>query len=631
MKTLLRLPSVLFLCVAAASAAATRPSFLWITTEDMSANLGCYGDADARTPHLDALARTAVRYTHAFASSPVCSPARSTLITGISSTSLGTQRLRSQFPVPREVEPFPAALRRLGYHCTNNVKTDYNLQDERAFIAAAWDRNSNTADWRSRGPGQPFFSVINLMTTHQSRTGLWPVEEFEREIGSKLTASERADPARLAPPPFYPDTPAARQAWARYRDCITTMDRQVGEILERLRADGLAADTIVVFFSDHGMGLPRGKRTLYDSGLRVPLLVHVPEKWRHLVPGYAPGTIDRRFVTFIDFAPTLLALAGAPAQPHHEGHVFLGAGAAEPREYVHGARDRVDDAFDVASSVRDRRWLYVRNFMPHLSWMQPEGYSDGAEFRQELRRLAAAGQAKGGFASYAAPRRPREELYDTDADPFQLHNLASKPEHQDVIARMRAELQRWQLATRDAGFLTEPQMWARLRPGESARDVARDDTRYPLSRLLNAAGTVGDDAAAGRQREWLQDPDDAVRYWAAVGLNARLTLEPADRKSLRSALGDASPVVRLEAAAALGRTGATEAALPVLRAGLLDASPIVALHAARALQSLGAKAASLRPTMVERLAAARQAEANGDDYSMFIRFALEAALASPTQ
>jgi N-sulfoglucosamine sulfohydrolase len=627
MRTLLRLLAVLFLSVAAASGATSQPSFLWITTEDMSADLGCYGDPDARTPSLDALARTSVRYTHAFAPSPVCSPARSTLITGISSTSLGTQRLRSQFPVPPEVKPFPAALRRLGYHCTNNVKTDYNLRNEPAFIAAAWDQNSATADWRSRRQGQPFFSVINLMTTHQSRTGIWSVDEFEREIGAKLTAAERADPARLALPPFYPDTPGARQAWARYRDCITMMDHQVGEILERLRADGLAEDTVIFFFSDHGMGLPRGKRTLYDSGLRVPLLVHVPEKWRHLAPGYAPGTVDRRFVTFIDFAPTLLALAGAPAQPHHVGRVFLGPKAAEPREYVHGARDRVDDAFDVARSVRDRRWLYVRNYMPHLSWMQPEGYSDGAEFRRELSRLAAAGQATGGFASYAAPRRPREELYDTDSDPFQLRNLAGKPEHQDVVARMRAELERWQLASRDAGFLTEPQMWARLRPGESARDVARDDTRYPLARLLTAAGAVGDEAAAGRQRAWLRDPDDAVRYWAAVGLNARPTLEPADREALRAALGDASPVVRLEAAGALGRAGATEAALPVLREGLTDASPIVALHAARALQSLGAKATSLRTVMAERLAAARKAEAAGDDYSMFIRFALEAAMA----
>ena len=613
-------------CFAATALGAGQPNFLWITAEDMSANLGCYDDREARSPNLDRLALASIRYTHAFAPSPVCSPARSTLITGMYSTSLGTQRLRSQFPVPSEVAPFPVALRQLGYYCTNNVKTDYNLHDERTFIQAAWDESSDSADWRGRKAGQPFFSVINLMTTHQSRTGLWSEEQFEREIGSKLRPEERADPAQLTIPPFYPDTAGSRRAWARYLDCIALMDREVGQILGRLREDGLADDTIVFFFSDHGMGLPRGKRTLYDTGLHVPLIVHLPEKWRHLAPGLSAGSVDHRLVTFADFAPTMLALAGAPPLTYHEGQVFMGIGADEPREYVHGARDRVDDAFDLSRSVRDRRWLYIRNYMPHLSWMQPEGYSDGAVFRRELKRLADAGKANGGFANYASPRRPREELYDIEKDPFQVNNLAGHAEHEATLERLRAELMRRQLSTRDAGFLTEPQMWARIRSGESALDVARDDRRYPLVRLIAAAEAVGDDNAAPRQREWLRDPDDGIRYWAAVGLAARPVLTPADRTALRTALQDSSAVVSIEAGAALVRAGETVAGLPVLRAGLLDPSSIVALHAARALQLLGSAATPLRAEMVRRLETARAAENAGNDYGMFIRFALEAAL-----
>jgi N-sulfoglucosamine sulfohydrolase len=264
--------------------------------------------------------------------------------------------------------------------------------------------------------------------------------------------------------------------------------------------------------------------------------------------------------------------------------------------------------------------------MPHLSWMQPEGYSDGAVFRRELKRLADAGKANGGFANYASPRRPREELYDIEKDPFQVNNLAGHAEHEATLERLRAELMRRQLSTRDAGFLTEPQMWARIRSGESALDVARDDRRYPLVRLIAAAEAVGDDNAAPRQREWLRDPDDGIRYWAAVGLAARPVLTPADRTALRTALQDSSAVVRIEAGAALVRAGETVAGLPVLRTGLLDPSSIVALHAARALQLLGSAATPLRAEMVRRLETARAEENAGNDYGMFIRFALEAAL-----
>ncbi len=589
------------------ASATDRPNILWITAEDMSPNLGCYGDPDATTPRLDAFARESVRFTRAFATAPVCSPARSCLITGLYATSLGTQRLRSAFPIPEEFAPFTAGLRAAGYRCTNNVKTDYNLADEAAFIARAWDESSPRATWCGAGESQPFFAVHNLMTTHQSRTSVWPVAQFEEEIGGQLPDANRHAPSSLTLPPFYPDTPAARQAWARYQDCITVMDQQVGELLDALESDGLADDTIVFFFSDHGMGMPRGKRLLYDSGLHVPLLIRVPEKWRSLAPG-APGSVTERLVSFVDFPPSVLAACGLPVPDHFQGSAFLGSGQPPPREFVFGARDRVDEAFDVARSVRDHRWLYIRNYLPHLSWLQPEGYSDQSPFRRDL-------------ATAAVPRPP-EELYDCQADPYQLHNLAADPSHDDRLAQMRHQLHRWQLGTRDLGFLTEPQIWARLGENETPWEIARDGGTYPLEDLLAAAGR-DIPGAAGRLRD-ARDPGE--RYWAATVLESADPISDDQVGALRTALHDADPSVRIAAASALAGHGMADEALPVLADALAAESPDTVLLAARALELSVPAYGNATDAMRAALEKARQAESAGDPIAMFIRFSIEAAL-----
>jgi uncharacterized sulfatase len=608
----------------AALVAADRPNILWLTAEDMSPNLGCYGDPYAVTPHLDAFAKQAVRYTRAFATAPVCSPARSCLITGLYATSLGTQRLRSQFPIPREFRGFPAYLREAGYYCVNNVKTDYNLRDEAEFIRDTWDESSPKAHWRGRRQGQPFFAVINFMTTHQSRTSVWPPAEFEQEVGARLSMSDRHDPAKASLPPYYPDTPEARRAWARYHDCITALDMQVADRLAELEKDGLAEDTIVFFYSDHGMGTPRGKRTLFDSGLQVPLLVRFPPKWRHLAPTNAGGTTDR-LVSFVDFAPTVLSLAGVPAPKHFQGIAFLGPAAGRPREFVFGARDRVDEAFDLARSVRDGRWLYIRNFMPHLSWMQPERYSDAAPFRQEFKRLGAEGKLGVDQLGYAAPRRALEELYDTQADPHQLRNLATEPAHRGTLERLRGALRAWMIASRDAGLLTEPQMWERIQPAGTPFEFAQNPRRYPLARLLDAADLAGRPDAEGRQIRLLRERDDALRYWGALGLGAAEQLSARSRAALERVLDDASPVVRIEAAAALARGGVTGRPLHVLESELSISRPETMLHAARALELLGEKARAAQPAMEKALAFAREQEAKSEIF-LFVRFSLEAAL-----
>jgi len=332
-----------------------KPNILWITCEDTSPYLRCYGAALAVTPNLDRLAGQSILYTNAYATAPVCAPSRSCLITGVYATSLGTQHLRSDVAIPRRIEPFPKLLRAAGYYCSNNFKEDYNFKD-----VTIWDDSSPTAHWRHRRAGLPFFSVFNIMTTHQGQINGSDAEFFAKYT-SRLKPEERHDPRLIALPPYYPDTPMVRKIWARYYDLITCMDQQVGEILAQLEADGLADSTIVFFFADHGLGIPRFKRTLYDSGLRVPLMVRFPARYQRLAPLASGGRTDQ-LVSFVDFAPTVLKLAGVSIPSHMQGQPFLGDGPASSpagaglkpglpakaveREYIFATHSRVDEAYE---------------------------------------------------------------------------------------------------------------------------------------------------------------------------------------------------------------------------------------------------------------------------------------------
>jgi len=373
------------------------------------------------------------------------------------------------------------------------------------------------------------------------------------------------------------------------------------------------------------MGLPRGKRCLWDSGLSEPLLVRFPNRFRRFAPAAAGGTTDR-LVSFVDFAPTVLSLCGVKPPAEMQGRAFLGDAVGEPRAFVFGARDRVDEAFDLSRSVRDARFLYVRNFMPHLSWMQPENYSDGSTFRRELTRLAHEGRLNPAQLTYAAPHKLLEELYDTDADPHQIHNLAADPAHRATLERMRRTLREWLLKTRDAGFLTEPQVWERIGSAGTPLDLAREDARYPLARLLDVADLVGRPEAVSEQVKLLRDVDDGVRYWAAVGLHGSGRAAAPARPALRDALKDSSAVVRIEAAAALVELDDAAESLRVLQDELRSSRPDVALHAARALQLLGDRARPVWPAMREVCERARREEPTVGDGAMFLRFSLESAL-----
>ena len=600
-----------------------RPNILWLTCEDMSANLGCWGDAYARTPNVDRLAGESVRYTNVFVTAPVCSPVRSCLITGVFASSLGTANLRSRMPIPAEMTGFPSYLRKAGYYCTNNVKTDYNTANEPAVVKASWDQCSAKAHWRGRPAGRPFFAIFNDMVTHQSRSMVWPYEQFKRDVQGKLAPADVHDPAKAPVPPYYPDTPIVRRTVARYYDCITAMDGNVGRLLKQLDDDGLADETIVFFYSDHGAGLPRHKRLLLDSGMHVPLMVRFPKKYRHLAPAVPGATLDRLLST-VDLPPTVLGLAGLDVPGYMQGVAFLGPKAGPPRKHIFGHRDRVDEAFDLARMARDDHWLYLRNYMPHLSYNQPSFYSDMGEIRVEITRLAAEGKlTTPAQKHYAGPSRPLEELYDTANDPHQVRNLAGDPQHKARLEEMRGLLRKWILDSRDLGFLPELDIAERSR-GSTPYDMAKDRQKYPLERILAAAELVGTGAdSLGRQVELLKDTDPAVRYWATVGLHALGEKARPAVGALTAAMKDDSAAVRIESAWALAAMAQTDAALALLAKELEGRDGRAAVRAARALQMLGEAARPALPAMKRALAAARKGQG---DPAMFLRFALDPAV-----
>ncbi len=433
----------------------TRPNFLWISTEDISPDLGCYGDTYAVTPNLDRLAEQGVRYNNVFSHSGVCAPTRSGIITGMYPTTIGTHHMRCAGVPPRHVTCFTEYLRAAGYYCTNNAKTDYQF----ASPLTAWDECSKTAHWQNRPEGKPFFAVINFTTTHESQIRNRSDAMLKRL--ARLGPDERHDPAQATLPPYYPDTPKVRQDWAQYYDLITLMDRQVAGVLKQLEDDGLAEDTIVWFWGDHGRGLPRAKRWIYDSGLRVPLIVRVPEKWRRrALPGnpdaVKPGTVSDDLVAFIDLAPTMLSLADIEIPDHMQGRAFLGRQKARLRDYIYAARDRMDEAYDLIRAVRDKRYKYIRNYMGYVTRGQDIDYMNQMPTMQEMRRLHAEGGLAGPQKQYFEPTKPLEELYDTTADPHEVNNLAGNPQYAEVLERLRRAHVEWYLRTEDVGLIPEP-------------------------------------------------------------------------------------------------------------------------------------------------------------------------------
>ncbi|MDF1860489.1 MAG: sulfatase-like hydrolase/transferase [Verrucomicrobiales bacterium] len=584
-----------------------RPNIVWITAEDMSPTLGCYGDKYANTPNLDAFAKESVRYTHAFAAAPVCSPSRSTLITGMWAPSLGTSQMRSGFPIPAEVKGFPSYLREAGYFTTNRVKTDYNTADANRLIEESWNASTPEAHWRSdkREKGQPFFSVFNHMTSHQSRTMVWPYEAFQEHVQSELSAEEVHDPDKAPIPPYYPDTETVRKTVARFYDCVTVMDKQVGRLLAELEEDDQAENTIVFFYSDHGSGMPRHKRLLHDSGMHVPLMIRFPEKWKHLAPA-APGETLDRLVTFVDYPATVLSLLGLEVPDYMQGEIFLGKDAAPEPHYVYGFRDRVDEVFDMSRSIRSDRFLYIRNFLPHQSWNPPSVFSDLGKIRRDITAYAAINGDKLTVAQrhYAGPTRPVEEFYDTEADPHNVNNLAlgdMSGEIRKALDHHRAMLAVKRMEILDTGAIPETVMADFLEEeGAPMRTITTGGTNHRPD--LDAAWAAADKVGFGTKEELLElldSGDDYVRFWGIIGLRHLAHDDQQLLELLYDSMDDVSAPVRIEMASWMAHASENNRleALRVLGRELENANWWTALRACRALELLGEKARPMLPFM----------------------------------
>ena len=536
-----------------------RPNILWISSEDTGTHLRCYGDRRAITPNLDRLASQGVRYLRAYSVAGVCAPSRSAIITGMYPTTLGTMHMRCDARLPENIRCFPEFLRQAGYYCTNNSKTDYNFRAPRE----TWDESSERAHWRNRRQGQPFFAVFNITVSHESR--IPPRGEEFGKISARLAPSDRQNPKKLRIPPYHPDTEAVRRDWANYYEIVTAMDYEAGDRLRELAADGLAEDTIVFYWGDHGDGLPRDKRWLYETSVHVPLIARVPEKHRSY--GQArPGTASRELVSLIDLAPTALNLAGVPLPPQFQGRAILGENLKSPRQYVYGVRDRMDERYDTIRSVRDRRFRYLRNYEPWKPYCQFMSTAEGGPTMQELRRLHAARALPKEAERFMASTKPAEELYDAENDPYEVKNLAGESRYRAVLERLRKAHEDWMDETKDMGLIPEPELEAREEALGNRVEIMRRAGSYDLPRRLRQAVKLVEqgEAALPKLAEALRDNEPAIRYWAATGIGNLAGKAGALASDLRRACKDESAAVRVAAARGLLRMGLTTEAEPVL-------------------------------------------------------------------
>ncbi|MFC1783032.1 sulfatase [Planctomycetota bacterium] len=409
------------------------PNILWLVAEDLCPDLACYGAKLVKTPHLDKLAQDGARYTHAFSTSPVCSPARSALMTGMYQTSLASHQHRTQNkkPLPEPIKLYTDYFRSAGYYITNSRmnmtapgKTDFNFQVDKPF---------DGTDWRDRKPGQPFFSMVNFQETHR---------KFKRDPDNPI------DPDKVKLPPYYPDHPLTRRDWADYLECVQVLDKKVGQILQRLQENGLTEDTLVLFFGDHGRPHVRGKQWLYDGGIHIPLIF----RW----PGHIePGTIVDDLISAIDLGPTCLQAAGIDTPKHLQGRNFLGENVKK-RDYIIAARDRCDETCDRIRCVRTKRYKYFRNFFPNLPYTQTNLYkSRSYPVLALMHVLYAQGKLTPTQEKFMASHRPAEELYDLQKDPHELNNLADDKNQQSVLTQMRQTLDNWINETNDEGEISE--------------------------------------------------------------------------------------------------------------------------------------------------------------------------------
>lgn len=584
----------------------SRPNILWISCEDISPHLGCYGDPHAITPNLDALAKEGVRYTHAYTTAGVCAPCRSGIITGMYQNSIGTHHMRCDAKLPDWLEPFPMLMKDAGYFCTNNSKTDYQFTEPSP--KKIWNESGARAHWKNReNADQPFFAVFNFTGCHES--GIASESKY-KQVTRSLESNERQLAATLTTlPPYYPDTPIVREDWKRNYELITAMDHWAGELIRELQESGEYENTIIFYWSDHGIGLPRAKRWLYESGTHIPLIIRLPPKYREDQQG-VPGSTETQLISSIDFAPTTLNLAGIQIPSHFQGRAFLGPNLPTAREYIFGARDRMDERYDIIRSVRGTRFRYVRNFEPLKPYYQYMNTPEKGATMQEIRRAEQLNQLSEAGRLFSANRKPVEELYDVQTDPHEIHNLAGDPKYDQTIAMMRTALAQWQREIGDIGLVPEAEIeriegksgsrYEILHP--AANNNAAGSMEETLTKLVQIATKASDGIEALPELiEAAKSPDASTRYWCMTGIGNIGPAAKSAREAVIVGLKDPSPNVRIAAARAAAKLGETEMALDLLRAELKSEHQWGRLSAAIVLDEMDEQARPALKSLQEAL------------------------------
>jgi arylsulfatase A-like enzyme len=437
------------------------PNFIFLIAEDISPDLPVYGDSTIQTPALGKLAQHGVTYLNAYTISPVCAPSRSSIITGMYPTSIGTHHMRTQSAredipnydavPPVHVKHFTEYLRAAGYYCFHWGKHDIQYPSP----VSSWDMDAEQKDFFDIPNDKPFFAMGNFNITHESN--IWNRAELPLEV----------DPASINTPPYYPDDPVIRNDMARYYSNIVELDKRVGVFLHKAEQEGFLENTYVFFVGDHGRALPRGKRNLYEQGIRVPFIIKHPGNKNK-------GTYEDRLISFIDIAPTILSLAEVDIPSHLQGKAFLGSKAAKPRTYIYAAKDRMGLVYDQVRVVRGQRFKYFRNFDPHIPILQKSNYRDQMAMMERLYTMHESNELNSYQVRLFQTPKPAEELYDLKYDPYELNNLASKPEYQDTLKKLRAENLDWMHRTHDMGFMNEIYMIHLMWP-----DLQQPQTKVP--------------------------------------------------------------------------------------------------------------------------------------------------------
>ena len=567
-----------------------QPNILWIITEDLSPLMGCFGDPCANTPFLDNLAKQSVVYTNVLTIAPISAPSRSCLVTGMYPNTLGTPHLRQDQTLPVWFRCFPQYLNDAGYYTSLRHKTDFNFPPQGIFTDLTSD---GTNLWQKRKKEQPFFVYRNTGMTHE---GFGNRTERYEEATARLPKERFCNPATVLLPPYYPETEEMRRIYAGYYDLAASFDLDVEDVFNQLREDHLLDNTIVFIFSDHGTGLPRYKRWLNITGVHIPLIVYIPEKYQHLSKN-KPGEINHDLISTIDFAPTVLNLAGVKLPPHMQGQPFLGETVTPARKYAFASRDRADDMFEVSRAVISDRYIYVRHFLPYLPYIQSGLiFNDRKTSYRELRRVHTENPNATGSTLWKP--KPCEELYDLSVDPLELNNVANNPTYGAIKEELKKVLHEHLLATRDAALLPEPEMMRRS-AGRTTYEMVLDKS-YHLPEILKAAERVGfgtlDEFVAG-----LKHPDSGVRYWSIIGIRNLGSDGQRVLENLLPLLEDESPVCQMAAAEVIALQGLPGKALPVLLYWIEDKALWNKLYAARVLEQIAPLSYPLNDKIVEQI------------------------------